>query len=386
MRFFEFLNESFPLAKKEFSQTTDAATVDQYLKDFKQLVSKNQVSGDEKDINYWRRAGFDKLKQFVDQKKTAPTKTAVKRSKDAGKSIVVQDDANWTIVIPLDQAASCYYGSGTDWCTTKIHGEEFAWYFYEKGDTLVYIINKATKDKWAIAFNSQAISDQIFDKNDKVLGDEEFQQQSGLSLKKISQLIAPYAAQVAQGRRETKKYDLTSLMDRYLGLGRRVPELERAIFARRNGKAAALYAAQNLYSRWPEAEEFIVKDGEAAMDYARNVLRARWPEAEPYIAKNGEAAALYVATVYPHRWPEAEPAILKAHPTSIINYLFGLGYPRWPEAEPILAKDPNGASKYAIKVLKGPWPEAEAAIASENYPKRDYESFLKSIGKKPATY
>jgi hypothetical protein len=40
---------------------------------------------------------------------------------------------------------------------------------------------------------------------------------------------------------------------------------------------------------------------------------------------------------------------------------------RWPEAEATIAKNPEWAYYYAANVIGGRWPEAEAAIANSDY-------------------
>jgi len=74
---------------------------------------------------------------------------------------------------------------------------------------------------------------------------------------------------------------------------------------------ASSYACFVLKSRWPEAEDIILKDAWAASSYARYVLKSRWPEAEHIICKDAQAASSYACDVLKSPWPEAEDIISK---------------------------------------------------------------------------
>lgn len=56
-----------------------------------------------------------------------------------GADVIYSDD-NATIVSPLNHQASCYYGSGTKWCTAA--QSDVHWQKYNKDAKLFYIINK----------------------------------------------------------------------------------------------------------------------------------------------------------------------------------------------------------------------------------------------------
>lgn len=382
MRIREILiTENYSLAQKEFSQDQVPAEVDQLINTFKQLVQKNQITGAEKDINYWRNKGFEEFKKFVLQKKDMPTARAIKQSRNSGRNITLFDNDNWLVVIPLDHEASCHYGRNTDWCTTKQYDDKFAEYFYDEKSVLVYIINHQTQQKWAFVYNPGSFHEAIFDQQDNEITDAMLQDQTGgeWSMDRIEKLVAPHRSAIARARTATAKTDITVQLDRSLNSGIPNPALEQNILAKRHAVAASSYAASIKKEPWPEAEPFIVRNGFAATQYARYILQKPWPEAEPAIARDGQAAALYVATVTNRPWPEAEPEILKK-PMDISIYLFGIGWPRWPEAEPIILKEPFLAADYAIKALKKPWPEAEKIIKKNPYAWKKYREGLQELG------
>ena len=83
------------------------------------------------------------------------------------------------------------------------------------------------------------------------------------------------------------------------------------------------------------------------------------------IYKDPEKAVRW-ATKHGQRFPEAEPYILKAtDPGWAYFYAKGVIRGRWPEAEAAIATDPKWAHYYANHVIKGRFPEGEPAIAKD---------------------
>ena len=111
----------------------------------------------------------------------------------------------------------------------------------------------------------------------------------------------------------------------------------------------------------------IYKDPEKAVRWAIKHGQ-RFPEAEPYILKATDPGWSYgyAKEVLKGRWPEAEAAIAKDPLCLGLAYHYALDVikGRWPEAEEAIAKDPRWAYRYAQYVVKGRWPEAEPAIAT----------------------
>jgi len=82
---------------------------------------------------------------------------------------------------------------------------------------------------------------------------------------------------------------------------------------------------------------------------------------EPSALKTPRSAYLYALKAIKGRWPEAERLILK-DPQSAYGYTKRVIKGRWPEAEDVIIKDPRLAVWYAQNVIKGRWPEAEDSI------------------------
>ena len=70
---------------------------------------------------------------------------------------VVYEDAEWKIVIPLTEDASCIYGANTKWCTAGRKHNMFD--YYNKEGRLYININKVTGDKYQFHFESKSYMD-----------------------------------------------------------------------------------------------------------------------------------------------------------------------------------------------------------------------------------
>jgi hypothetical protein len=204
MRICELINEGYKEATTEFATASnDKAEVDKVIAQYRELVDRNQVKGDEKNIDWWRKQGWDKFKEFVSSKSTEKSITQVKRSKDEGDSHTIAENATWLIVVPLDKDASCFHGKNTDWCTTKPFANYFENYFYNREVTLIYCLNKKNGEKWAIAGHKKLEGKaEYFDKNDASLSREEFDNQTGLNSDDI--LTKALSAEVDDKAKKTR--------------------------------------------------------------------------------------------------------------------------------------------------------------------------------------
>lgn len=72
---------------------------------------------------------------------------------------VVYNDAEYKILIPLTQEASCYYGRNTQWCTAATVGTN---YFdsYNRRGPLYIILQKATNTRWQFQLESESYMDE----------------------------------------------------------------------------------------------------------------------------------------------------------------------------------------------------------------------------------
>ena len=67
--------EGYQDARREFSLVDDAAAVEDRIALFRQLVDRNVFTGDERNIDYWRRQGWQQFKSAVDDQVGVVTRT-----------------------------------------------------------------------------------------------------------------------------------------------------------------------------------------------------------------------------------------------------------------------------------------------------------------------
>jgi hypothetical protein len=181
MRFHEIIKEGYKEVKVKFSSDTTSENIQEYFEKFRDLVNRDQVKGDQKNIDWWGRQGWNEFKKFVDEKSEQKSMKQLKRSKIQGNFHVIQDDDEWLIIVPLNKDASCYFGKNTKWCVTKRFATHFEEYFYESFIVLIYFIKKETNQKWAMAdyfFKEDKV--EYFDVNDKIIPEDKFLEQTGL--------------------------------------------------------------------------------------------------------------------------------------------------------------------------------------------------------------
>lgn len=179
MRARKYITKGYQAAKLKFSQVADPDIVQQTISTFQQLLNQNQLAIDERNIDTWRKQGWDKFLERVEELSFSNTKTSIKRKKVKGNSITIYEDNNWLVVVPLDKDASCFYGKDTDWCTTKLFQRNFEDYFYKRAVTLIYAISKNNVGHCAIAVEPNKPTD-YFNKKDRKITANQFQHATGL--------------------------------------------------------------------------------------------------------------------------------------------------------------------------------------------------------------
>jgi hypothetical protein len=182
MKIRELINEGYKEAQTEFSSIAGDQLAKEVISQYKELVNKNQVSGSERNIDYWRKQGWDEFNVFVNSIVTQPTKTDVKKKRAQGKSIIVSESVEWLIVIPIDKNASCYYGKKTSWCTAIPQAQHFQDYT-NKGILLIYCL-RSDGTKWAIASYPDGPFE-LFDQDDNTITQEQFESNTGLDIEQV---------------------------------------------------------------------------------------------------------------------------------------------------------------------------------------------------------
>ena len=288
MRAHEFITEGYKeVTQKYITSGADPSKVKTAIDQYKELVKRNQVAGDERNIDWWgKNKSFADLEKFISSKDLNRTKTQLKRNKIQGEVVTLRDDDEWTIVIPLDKDTSCNYGSNTDWCTAKRERDYYEDYV-AKGVVLIYCINNQTKKKWAIATSFVVKnSSEFFDQHDTSLTSQQFATQTGLNPTQLISQASKYNTQIEKARQNVKYKDKLT-----------------------NPKTAYEYAENVIKGRWTEGEAVIASNPKYAYYYAKNVIKGRWHEGEAVIASDPCYAYKYARDFIKGRWPKGEAAI-----------------------------------------------------------------------------
>jgi hypothetical protein len=376
MRFRELIQEDFKTAKVAFAnQGVSPDEIDQHIANYRELNKKNQFQGDEKNIDWWVKQGWDAFKQRVEILAQTPTKTTLKRSNLEGKYIQLDSpSADWDLFVPLDKQASCNIGKGSDWCTTKPEGNYFASYFYDKRVILVYCIGQHTK--YAIAMHKDVGQTEIFNKVDASIKQTEFESKTGMKLAAIREQVMKHISVITKEQDDADIKDPKRALSRARKEGKPFPAGEKAIAG--DSESAVVYAMEVLHGRFPLGEPIIARNPVNAYSYAKNVIGGRWKEGEPAIAKDAQWAMSYAQYVIKGAWPEGEPVIAN-DPAHALRYAVKVLKGRFPLYEPIALRRAVWAWDYVKWVIKGPWPEAEPILqTSSNY----WSEYEKLTGRK----
>ena len=95
------------------------STAIQFLTKFHKLKSRNKIPSPRNDIMRYDDLGdfYSVVDEYPDPDEKPLT--------DKGEAKEVYSDANVRVIEPEDQAAACYYGQGTRWCTAATKGENY---------------------------------------------------------------------------------------------------------------------------------------------------------------------------------------------------------------------------------------------------------------------
>lgn len=247
-----YLFEGYKEAQTDFSKAADPETVKTTIDQFKELVNRNRVTGNERNIDYWRKQGWEAFTSAVKRYTAAPSKREVKTRARVGQSANLIENNNWLVVLPMDKDASCFYGKDTAWCTTKTDLEYFESYFYNKAITLIYCLNKRTGGKWAIAAHTKVRDIECFDQKDTPIKPDVFTQETGLNPHDlVAEAHEKYGdrandARVAYTSRMKKIYD-------YFYDGSYADEIEELLSFTKDPSACARYVDENGYREYPVA-------------------------------------------------------------------------------------------------------------------------------------
>lgn len=144
-----------------------ASNFNNYLEKFDNLLRKNQIPIESRDINSFK--DFFELKDEVDRRhQTYALNKRVKEKQAAAENTkrVVYEDETYLVIEPQSTEASCKYGAHSKWCISATVGQNHFEEYSSKGVRFLFIINKKTNDKDAISFAGDVNTIEIFDAQD----------------------------------------------------------------------------------------------------------------------------------------------------------------------------------------------------------------------------
>ena len=132
------------------------STLATYVDKFHKLKIKNKLPPNERDINRYRTATelYTVMDRYEDPEQDAK-----------GRANKVYEDADVTVVVPLDQDAACNYGRQTRWCTAATKGHN-AFEEYNRQGPLYILIPKTPRydrEKYQIHFESGQYMNEVDD-------------------------------------------------------------------------------------------------------------------------------------------------------------------------------------------------------------------------------
>lgn len=253
------LLESYKDARDKFSSEEDENIVNQYLDTFKQLSKQDKIKGQNKDISYWIKQGWEPFKEFVDKASEQFSSTQVKKRKafKTDDSIVLYQDEETIVVIPLTENASCYYGKHTHWCTAAQSEDNKFGAYVSAG---LFPLSIITQDNGRFAPVLDVLNEkwyEIRDSDDGKISQLELTTSTGFTLEFIFKKAKPYFSELKK-LSENKRFE--------------TPE-------------NAFYYAYINETPFPEGEDLIAQDGEYSAYYAIKVLNGRFKKGEDSIVE-----------------------------------------------------------------------------------------------------
>lgn len=408
------LFEGYKEAQTEFAAASDSATATQTIAAYKELVNRNQVQGDERNIDWWRKQGWEAFQQFVNVKNQSKSVTQIKRSNNIGKSIILREDSQWLIVIPIDKDASCYHGKHTDWCTTKAATNHFEEYFYTKEITLVYFLKIDTGEKWAIACSPDVDEIECFDSADQPLSEAVFKRQTGHDARQYKTLALQHTPALNQQRTKysdihtklskqlpftTKSEEIKQgliftkdymLMINYLTATGRDNQLEKLVFASAPVESVNYLRAIGVSEPNVFLERSLLRtlnqqpptyvSIQACCLYARDLRHSRWAEFEPILLSSSynNLVMMYKEQVVQGEWLSGDNPTTNQDPKLIVSHAIDIGKRASPEQEQRILTDFSSAFEYATLLLSERWPELEEKLLKSGDAQKVY-TYITSV-------
>lgn len=127
-----------------------ASTTRDALAQFHALKSRRRLPPGAADIMQYRT-----VSEFLDMVDALPDPEELDEPDNRGQAQEVYTDADVRVIVPQDQAAACYYGQGTRWCTAA-RGQNYFDQYHRQGDLYILLPAKPqyTGEKYQLHWES----------------------------------------------------------------------------------------------------------------------------------------------------------------------------------------------------------------------------------------
>jgi hypothetical protein len=197
------IEQSDPTKNKEYSQALAklygnggirfedlGSTISDYLTKFHKLKQKKQIPSPRNDFMRYQNIG-----DFMSVVDEYPDPDSDKQEANRGSAKEYYNDDEIRVIVPEDEAAACYYGQGTRWCTAAKNNNMFN--TYNEDGPMYIVIPKHPKhpgEKYQLHFESN----QFMDAGDNPVS--------------VSDLVKQYPSMRQAFARQGQEFGMISLM------------------------------------------------------------------------------------------------------------------------------------------------------------------------------
>lgn len=372
-----YVIENYKLAMADFSKEANQEEVKSNIEIFKRISSR--ISDPEKkDINYWRKQGYENFVNFIDEVNSKDSKRKrISRIKAASDQILtVKKTDRSHLFFPLSKEASCFYGSGTPWCISTRDGKN---YFYEYTVKQQYAICFLIYDDnvYALVFDPKTFNIvECQDKNNNnTFPPNEFFKLSSVNQAMLMEFVHDNYDTIFSNLKKFEKnndqkdktkfiHDTKKRIEMYLDgdYGRNITRIrDDLVSIKRMFSENEQYIS--IFKK--HFEPLIIKDAQLSYYYANDVLGHPFNAGESIIATDALYSCYYASHTLKGRFKKGEPAIAQS-PRQSYEYAVQALKGRFEKGEPAIAKDALQSRKYAEDVVKGRFTMGEPAIAKNS--------------------
>jgi hypothetical protein len=142
---------------KNHLKVEDLYKVQEYIPVFDKATKANKLR--EKDVNCYKSLAdmYVAVEPFL-EKQTISNKEEIRHIKEHGAEKLYEDET-FTVIHPMTEAASCFYGKGTQWCTAAAKISN-AFKSYNYRGKLYIIIDKIKNRKYQFHLESMSFCDE----------------------------------------------------------------------------------------------------------------------------------------------------------------------------------------------------------------------------------